>query len=526
MYKTLKLVKQGVGASVDLEGRYKTLAATRSQYLDSGREYSRFTLPYILPETDGKQSTGANQHGYQAIGSSSVNHLANKLTTNIFPVQRSFFKLEFQEETKASLEAAGHDPTNLTELLVAGEKRVENLQNQIAARVAYVDAFKNLLIAGNVLLYLPPGDNLQAVKLDRYCTRRNTSGRTIELMIEEKKQFSGMAPEIQELLKKQKGPGVCEDDEEVVLYTWAAQIEPGVFGVAQSCLGIQIKPFQEIPEGDLPWIPLMWNHTNGEDYGRGLVEDHAGDFYCIEVLSEAIAKGMVLMADIKYFLKPGSTIDIDELVSSPIGEWISGDIEDVGVLQLEKYADFSPISEVLTKYERRIGQAFLLNSAVRRDAERVTTVELRIDAQELETSLGGVYSLLAQTMQAPLAYRYLKQVGFPLTKEKVFPEIVTGLAALGKIGDLDKIKQFTELMQLPMTWPERIQARTKWAVYAREVAAGLSMKLPWIMTDEEWQDEQKRQAQAQQGQMQQEAMMKAASSAAPELVKTAMNQGE
>jgi len=525
MQSILKAVKGGVGTAVDLEGRYKTLSSTRNQYLDRGREYSRFTLPYILPDTEGIQAADANQHGYQGIGARSVNHLANKLTTSLFPVQRSFFKLEFESEAKAALQAAGYDPTSLSELLVEAENRVDSLQNKMAARVAYVDAFKSLLISGNVLMYIPKEEKLQAIKLNRYCCRRNTSGGLVELIIEEKKHFSSMSDEIQSILKKLKGEGVCKRDEEVTLYTWICRIDREKFGVAQSCLGVQIKPFQEINEEDLPWIPLMWNYTNGEDYGRGLVEDHAGDFYVIEILSEAIAKGMVLMADIKYFLREGSIIDIDAVVNSPTGEWIHGNIEDIGVLQLEKYADFTPISEVLNKYERRVGQAFLLNSAVRRDAERVTTVELRIDAQELETSLGGVYSLLAQTLQAPLAYRYLKEVGFPLPKEDVIPQIVTGLAALGRIGDLDKIKQFTELMQLPQTWPGPVQERTKWDVYAREVAAGLSMKMPWMMSQEEWEEKMKQQQKAQE----QAAMLQAGTGmvekAGPEIINKAM-QGQ
>lgn len=522
MQQLLNAVKKGVGTAVDLAGRYSTLAATRNQYLDRGREYSRFTLPYILPETDGVQAAGANQHGYQGIGANAVNHLANKLTTTLFPVQRSFFKLEFESEAKASLQEAGYDPTSLSELLVEAEKRAESLQSKIAARVAYVDAFKNLLISGNVLIYVPDDDKLQAIKLNRYCCRRNTSGSLVELIIEEKKHFSAMSEEVQDILKRLKGPGVCNKDEEVTLYTWVCRTSKGKFGVTQSCIGVQIKPFQEVEEADLPWIPLMWNHTNGEDYGRGLVEDHAGDFYVIEFLSEALAKGMALMADIKYFLRDGSTIDIDHVVGSPVGEWIHGNIEDIGVLQLEKYADFTPIDTVLTKYERRIGQAFLINSAVRRDAERVTTVELRIDAQELETSLGGVYSLLAQTMQSPLAYRYLKEVGFPLPKEFVLPQIVTGLAALGRVGDLDKIKQFTEMMQLPQAWPLPVQERTKWDVYAREVAAGLSMKMPWMMTDEEWKAKQEELAKQQQQQALLQAGAGMAEKAGPELINQVM----
>jgi hypothetical protein len=520
----LKKVKQGIGTALDLGDRESCLQSTRNQYLDRGREYARFTLPYILPDNDDKnRGADANQHGFQGIGAQAVNHLANKLTTTLFPIQRSFFKLEFDDVAKQTLINSGYDPTELSTLLIKAEKRAETHQTKAAARVAYVDAFKSLLIAGNVLMYLPKNGNLQAIKLDRYFTRRDTSGRLVELLIKDKKAFSAMSKSVQDQLKRLKGPGVCKKDDDVTLYTWVYRIDEDTFGVTQSALGVQIKEWQEIPAEDIPWIPLMFNHTNGEDYGRGLVEDHAGDFFVIEYLSEAVAKGMVLMADIKYFLRPGSIIDLDEVATSPIGEWLRGNIEDIGILQLAKYADFKPISEVLTKYERRIGQAFLMNSAVRRDAERVTTVELRIDAQELETSLGGVYTLLAQTMQSPLAKIYLKQIGFPFP-DQVIPEIVTGLAALGKVGDLDKIKQFTEMMQLPQTWPLPVQERTKWDVYAKEVAAGLSMEMPWMMTDEEYQDKQQAQAQAQQAQTMTDAMAGAAEKAGPEMLQQAMQQ--
>lgn len=127
-------------------------------------------------------------------------------------------------------------------------------------------------------------------------------------------------------------------------------------------------------------------------------------------------------------------------------------------------------------------------------------------------------------MQAPLAYKLLKRVGFPLSEEQVIPKIITGLAALGRVGDLDKIKQFTEMMQLPQMWPQEVLARTKWGIYTREVAAGLSMKLPWMMTDEEWAEHQQQQAQEQQQQMMAQAAMGAAEKAGPELINNAMKE--
>ncbi len=511
----LEQVVKGIGSSVNIEGRYTFLSSDRNNYRDRAREYSKFTLPYVLPDTDGSdRGGGANQHGFQGIGAQAVNHLANRLTINMFPIGRSFFNTEFDPTAKAALVKDGYDPTQLSELLVEAEERCSALQTKIAARVAYTEAFKSLIITGNVCMYLPADGNLQAIKLDRYVLSRDLSGKLTELIILQKKAFSTLSEEVKDSIKSIKGTSTPDEDDEISIYTWIYRKDIETFIVAQSVEGILIRDYQEISEQSLPWKPLRWNSCYGEDYGRGLVEDHSGDFYVIEFLSEALAKGMALMADIKYLIKPGSQTDIDEISKAPTGEWIFGNLEDIGILQLERYADFSPISEVLNEYKKRIGQAFLLNSAVRRDRERITTVEIRMDAQELETSLGGVYSLLAQTFQTPLAYLYLERVGFPLDGTVVL-NIITGLGAFGKAGDLDKLKQFTEMMQLPQIWPEGVQERVKWNIYAREIAVSLSMKLPFMMSDEEWQGKQDAIAKARQ----EEQMAEVAKSAAPAIVK-------
>lgn len=370
--RLLEQIKKGKGSLVDIKGRHEELSADRSSYLDSGRQYSRMTLPYVLPATtDTNRGAGANQHGFQSIGAQAVNHLANKLTMNMFPIGKSFFSLDFEAKTKALLEKAGYNVTELSELLVESEKRAIDFQNKIAARVAYTECFKSLLICGNVCAYLPKKGMLQAIKLDRYCVSRDLSGNLIELTTLQKKAFSALSRELQGQIKAIKKGKPVKNNDKVEIYTWVYRTNEDEFTVCQTAENILLREPQKVSELDLPWKPLRFNSTYGEDYGRGLVEDHAGDFYVIEFLSEALAKGMALMADIKYLVKRGSTTDIDEIAKAPTGEWVFGTLEDIGILQLERFADFTPISEVLNEYKRRVGQAFLLGSANRRDAERV-----------------------------------------------------------------------------------------------------------------------------------------------------------
>jgi hypothetical protein len=75
-------------------------------------------------------------------------------------------------------------------------------------------------------------------------------------------------------------------------------------------------------------------------------------------------------------------------------------------------------------------------------------------ANELESSLGGVYSTLSQEFQLPLVQRVMfqmeKQGKLPVLPEgTVKPAITTGIEAIGRGNDLTKLQQFmTSLEQL------------------------------------------------------------------------------
>jgi hypothetical protein len=95
----------------------------------------------------------------------------------------------------------------------------------------------------------------------------------------------------------------------------------------------------------------------------------------------------------------------------------------------------------------RLAYAFLMNSAIQRNGERVTAEEIRYMAGELEDALGGVYSIMAHEFQLP----FIKRTIYRLTKAKKLPPlpkgvakpvIVTGLEALGRGHDLNKLQLF------------------------------------------------------------------------------------
>ena len=161
--------------------------------------------------------------------------------------------------------------------------------------------------------------------------------------------------------------------------------------------------------------------------------------------------------------------------------------------------------------EARLQYVFLLNSAVQRQGERVTAEEIRYVAGELEDTLGGIYSILSQELQLPLArilidrLQQTKEIDIP---SDLSPRIVTGIEALGRGVDLRKIEYYVNFaIQVSQAAPAGIKRGGCLSLAADSL--GLDKTL-LVMSDEEIQammlaQQQQMQEQQMQGEVTQEA---------------------
>lgn len=486
--------------------RYRALSVKREPFLTRAKAYAKMTLPALFNENEAPGSDGgAMQQSWQSLGAQGVNHLSNKLTMTWFPPQRSFFRMTFTDDAKKALYEAGVKDADLLSLLSKSEEKARMEHELVQGRIAWGLGAKHLIAAGNVLLYQPEDGATVAYPLDRYVIRRSKSGRVMEFIIEETKELAEFPPNIQALLKAKSRD--LKPISEVKVYTsvkWTGR----QWLVEQEALNIKLAEDQKLAEDNLPYIPLVWDRMYGEAYGRGLVEQNYGDIFTYGFLARAQAKGVALMSEVKFLVRRGSATSPREHAKAETGDYLWGEEGDISVIQLEKYNDLQAVSQVMEVYAKRIGQIFLLASANRRDAERVTAFELRQDAQELETALGGTYSQVAVAGQIPYARILLRRIKFKLAAKDVVPIITTGIDALGKAGELDKLMQFSEMMGVPNSWSESAQGRIRWADFMKFIAANLGMDTDaWLMTEQEYQQIMQQQQAAQQ---QQQAMELAA----------------
>ncbi|NBP56264.1 hypothetical protein EBU71_06970, partial [bacterium] len=198
---------------------------------------------------------------------------------------------------------------------------------------------------------------------------------------------------------------------------------------------------------ELPFIALRFNRVDGQDYGRGLVEAYLGDLKSLEGLTRAILEGSTASAKCLFMVAPNGSTRVSSVAKANNGAIIEGNSADVTVLQMGKFADFKVALDTINKIETRLQYAFLLNSSVQRQAERVTATEISLIANELQDALGGVYGLLTAEFQLPYLkakISMLKEANLlpELPKDIVKPKIIVGLEALGRSSDRIRLLQF------------------------------------------------------------------------------------
>ena len=162
---------------------------------------------------------------------------------------------------------------------------------------------------------------------------------------------------------------------------------------------------------------------------------------------QAIIEGAAASAKTLFLVNPNGVTRAATISKAPNGAVREGTAADISVMQVGKSADFSIAFSAIQRIEARLEFAFLMARSVQRDAERVTAAEINLMAQELENSLGGIYSILTQEFQLPYLRRRMhllvRQGKVPkLPDELVKPKIVTGLQGLGRGNDRNKLIEF------------------------------------------------------------------------------------
>jgi len=505
--------------------RYETLKQNREHFLDRAQECSELTIPSLVPP-DGFHHSTELYNPFQSVGARGVNNLASKLLLLLLPPNSPFFRLAISGDAKVELDQQKEMKSEVEKSLATIEREVSNKIEQLALRVSVFEALKHLIVAGNVLTYLPKKGSMRVFPLTNFVCKRDASGNIIEIVIKETIHPTYLDKDTLQRISEYED---YKPDEECDLYTHIYKIDEKSFYTCQEVKGVKIESSQgTYPADALPYQALRMVRVDNENYGRGYVEEFLGDLKSLEGLSQALVESAAASSKVVFMVRPNSVTRKKDLANTRNGDIITGSSDDVAVLQAQKQYDLQVVERSIAKLEERMSYAFLLNTAIQRDAERVTAQEIRYMAQQLETSMGGIYSLLSQEFQLPLVTILMKRMSqaneIPsLPKNSVKPTIITGVEALGRGNDLQKLREFVaEVANLAQVNPAIVQSLNTQDLIKR-IATGLGIDTEGLVKSEE---ELAQEQAAQEEQMQNQQMMQMAEKAVAPAVAGAMKQQE
>ena len=478
-------------------GLYAKLESIRRTYLDRARECAELTIPSLLTK-DGHSEASRLPTPWQGIGARGVNNLASKLLLALLPPNSPFFRLSIDDFALEQLTQQEGMRGKVEEGLNRIERSVMNEIEASAIRVGGFEALKQLLVTGNVLIYLPTEGGVRVFRMDRFVIRRDPMGNVLDIVTKETVSPEALEDEAREIAIGNDTADKVRD-KSIDLFTHIYR-EGNKWKVYQEIKGTRIPGSEgSYPLDKSPWIPVRFTKIDGEDYGRGYVEEYLGDLKSLEGLTQSIVEGSAAAAKVLFLVNPNGVTDMAELAEAENGAFREGVATDVSALQLQKYNDFRVALETSNQINERLSFAFLLNSAVQRSGERVTAEEIRYMANELESALGGIYSILSQEFQLPLVKRLMfqmeRQKRLPaLPDGTVQPVIVTGLEALGRGNDLTKLQMFFQAAAAIAQLPPEINKSD--ALMRTGSSLGIDMK-GLVKSPEELQAEMQAQQQQQ-----------------------------
>ncbi|GCE65710.1 hypothetical protein OMCYN_01656 [cyanobiont of Ornithocercus magnificus] len=493
------------------KARYRRLASKRQPFLDKARRCAELTLPYLITE-HGNRDYSNFERLYNSCGAESANALASKIVLAILPPTSSFFKLSIDEPVQALPEEMRADFDKALGIVEqAIMKRIADSHD----RVVIQQAMLHLVVGGNSMLFMPPdSETMRHFPLSRYVVDRDGNGNVIEHITVETVHRSvlGLPPLAEQIYadpwNAQAGPSSSSDKDEVNIYTRvyrdyksnrAKSKNKWRWAYHQETEAGQIITGSEgwAPADASPWIVLRYTSwVDGEDYGRGRVEEYIEDLEALSHLSKTLVEGVGASAKVIWIINPGATVTPKKLAETRNGECVVARPTDLTALNVGKTADFAVANAKIQALEQRIRSAFLQLSI--RDSERTTASEIRNVQLELERQLSGLFSLLTAEFLIPYLNRLIhvltkaRRLPAQLKDKKVKKTIVAGINSIGRSQEYEKILTLVETLQ-KILGPEAALMYLKPQTLIDQLASALGLSSKnLIKSQEEVNQEQQR----------------------------------
>lgn len=483
----------------EIQSEFDRLDSRRSNKLQRAQDCARLTVPGLYPE-DGFTETMDMPDVYSSLPARGVMALASRMVSAIYPLnQAPFFNFELDQ----AFVPQGADPTETISQLSRLDRKIMDKLSSTNLRQELFVLFQHLIVCGDALFEMVDEYQFRVHRIDQYVVQRYPDGRVKRIILREWVDPDAVPedwPKTNGMQDEYEGSGPTADHKPFFTeIEWDE--ETGRWEVEKEYCGAIV----DSGSYDVcPYVPQVWSRIAGEDYGRSLVEEHIGDIRTLEAITKALVEAAVANSEFRIGIDPTGITEVSDLQDTENGDFVPARQADVFPIQLLKQIDLGPMAAVRSDLTQQLGRTFLLQSSVQRTGDRVTATEIREVAQELDQTLGGIFSGLARDIQIPIVKRTLVLMG----KDRLIPKEIlklidgsgplnlkvrTGLEALNREVTNSQLSQWAAVVGQQQS----VQQYIDWYGWAIKWTSSFGLEpVGLVKTPQQLQEEQ--QAMAQQ----------------------------
>lgn len=437
---------------IKLKETYSSLDGKRSAIISRAEDYAKLTIPSVFLSNTSSANDKLPLEMVSGFGAKLVNHLTGKFAISILPPSQPFFRLLPIQEVAEEIAQGDEEKLYELEQFVANkEDKVLKSINNSGFRKSLYPALRTAMITGDALIEKiddKRSSKYRVFNMNHYVIERDGAGNITKMIIKETVVKDTLPEDIRNEVKE------SSDDKDIELYTGCILQDDGNYRLVQELDGKLVgeDSIMKPEEFESRFISLRWNKVDGEDYGRGYVEEHSQTFISLNKFLKIVFQSGAISAKTLFLVNPNGFTKVRDLNKASNGQYVVGSENDVGVLRTDKSSELTTVYNSIQDFKRELSEGFLLGSSAVRNAERVTAQEIQMIAGELEASFGGVYTTIADDIQMPLIQNALKDIGKDNKSDNIYKDveivITAGLESLGRSIELNKLNGFMEELSM------------------------------------------------------------------------------
>ena len=434
---------------------YESLSTTRKAYEDRAKEISKLTIPYLFVDDGASESTLIEDTYASRYSAIAINALASNMSLTLLPPSGSSFR--FDPDNKAMEDFTRGDANmraGIMALLGTQMARVnKEIENQ-EIRPQFFELLQCMIAVSPVVVEKVKGNGIKWHNIKTFAVKLDTRGEPLVLIVKETLHKEDVP----------KGIEIDEDADTADLYTMC-ELKDNKWTVTQSIDNEIVGNESTYAKDMLPYVYLGWTRQKGDTYHRPYAEQYLGILKDYSNINKILIEGGLIASKSLIMVNPLGTTRKKDVSDSKNGDVIDGRSDEVTAFQLGKNYDFQIPMQHKNELIQQIDRAFLSRQGTQRQAERVTAEEIRQDAQELEKSLAGIYSVMAKKFNKWLILQIMEELNIKF--DSIDVAVVTGLDALGRNIESQKMDNFmTRIANLGLqTWLKEDEIISRYASY-------------------------------------------------------------